>query len=37
MQQRTDPQVVLDILQENLKQVVITEPEVTEVESAPMN
>lgn len=37
MQQRTDPQVVLDILQENLKQVVITEPEIAEVESAPMN
>ncbi|MBW4605180.1 MAG: DUF1003 domain-containing protein [Calothrix sp. FI2-JRJ7] len=32
MQQRTDPQVVLDILQENLKQVVVTEPEVVEVE-----
>lgn len=32
MQQRTDPQVVLDILQENLKQVVVTEPEVAEVE-----
>jgi uncharacterized membrane protein len=32
MQQRTDPQVVLDILQENLKQVVVTQPEVVEVE-----